>query len=150
MVIDSKRSDVSVQKYYTDLTESVRINRENPREGIKALYQVRDGLNSGQNFCIFPEGKYGDNHNNLQTFEPGTFHTIKMTNAPIVPVCCYDTYKIYHVTLLKKTKCSVHYLKPIYPSEYKDLSKQEIADLVKSRIQAKIDELNKQASLEKN
>ena len=140
---DYKRSDVSVQTYFTDLTESIRINRENPKLSLEALKIVETYLLEGKNVCIFPEGIYGDNKNTLNEFQSGSFHTIKNTKAPIIPVCCYDTHKIYNVTLLKKTKCSVHYLKPIYYDEYKDLSKQEIADLVKSRIQEKLDELNK-------
>ena len=34
----------------------------------------------------------------------------------------------------------IHYLKPIYYEEYKDLNKVELASLIKERIQEKIDE----------
>ena len=142
MVVDDTRSDVSFERYFIDLTESIRLNRSNPKETIISLQEISEKLQNKQNFCIFPEGIYGENKNTLQEFHSGTFHTIKESRAPIVPVCLYDTHKIYNVTLLKKTKCSVHYLKPIYYDEYKDLSKKEIADLVKSRIQEKINELN--------
>lgn len=140
-VIDEKRSDVSIESYFIDLTESIRINRSSPRESLKAFIKVSDYLKEGKNVCIYPEGVYGKNKNTLLKFHSGVFHTIKETKKPIVPVCCFDTHKIYHTTLLKKTKCSIHYLKPIEYNEYKDLTKQEIALLVKARIQEKLDEL---------
>ena len=58
-----------------------------------------------------------------------------------MPVALYDTYKVYNENSLKKTECSVTYLPPIYYEEYKDLSKREIADLVKLRIEEAIDKI---------
>ena len=55
----------------------------------------------------------------------------------------YDSYKVFSISSLKKIYPEVHYLKQITYDEYKDLSKKELADLIKTRMQEKIDELNK-------
>ena len=65
---------------------------------------------------------------------------LKDVKCPIVPIAIYDTYKVFNVNSLKKVTCEVHYLDPIYYDEYKELSKPEIAALIKSKIQAKLEE----------
>ena len=69
-------------------------------------------------------------------------HFVFHTKCPIVPVTLYDTYKVYGVNSLKRVSCEVHYLKPIPYEEYHGLDKNELASLVKSKIQEKLDELN--------
>ena len=69
-------------------------------------------------------------------------HFLHKVKCPVVPVCLYDTYKVYNVNSLKKVKCSVHYLDPIYYDEYKELGLKQISELVKERIRIKIEELD--------
>lgn len=47
------------------------------------------------------------------------------------------------MAILRKVTTQVHYLKPIPYEEYKDLRKNELCDLVKERIQNKLDEVLK-------
>lgn len=141
-VIDEKRSNIAIEVYFTDLICSKRIDLKNPKKSIETIKEVNQEIKEGKNYCVFPEGMHSNNGNNLQTFKTGLFHYVKNVGIPIIPVCLYDTYKVYNVNSLKKVSCEVHYLKPIYYEEYKDLSKQEIANLVKNRIQDKISELD--------
>ncbi|MDY2888214.1 MAG: 1-acyl-sn-glycerol-3-phosphate acyltransferase, partial [Candidatus Caccosoma sp.] len=103
---------------------------------------VANDIKNGKNYLIFPEGYYKDNKNTLQDFHSGCLNVVYQSKCPIVPICLYDTYKVYNVNSLKKVSCEVHYLKPIYYDEYCNLRKHELIKLVKSRIQEKIDELN--------
>ena len=45
---------------------------------------------------------------------------------------------------LKPCVTQIHYLKPIEYDEYKDLNKTKLSELVKERIQEKLDELLKE------
>ena len=142
ILIDEKRSHGLVAEGFLDLIESIRIEKDNPRSAIQSIKELGERVEKGQNFAIFPEGIYYDNKNNLLEFHTGCMHFLKDAKCDIIPTCLYDTYKVYNVNSLKKVKCSVNYLKSIKYDEYKDLSLKEIADLIKNRIQEKIDELN--------
>ena len=66
----------------------------------------------------------------------------EIAKCPIVPVCLYDTWKVYGISSLKKIYPRYEILKPISYEEYSALSRYEAAQLIKSRIQEKIDELD--------
>ena len=65
------------------------------------------------------------------------------SKVPIVPVVLIDSYKVFNSFHLGPIKTYVYYLEPINYEEYKNLKTQEIADLVKSRIESKIKEVSK-------
>ena len=47
--------------------------------------------------------------------------------APIVPVALIDSYVPFDRNTIRKTTVQVHYLKPMYYEEYKDMKSTEIA-----------------------
>lgn len=143
VVIKKSRSNFLLVKQAMNLVNAKFLDISDLRETVKLFNDVSKEINEGVNYLIFPEGIYGDNKNNLQTFNTGCFGFVQRAKCPIVPVMLYDTYKVYNVNSFKKVSCYVHYLKPILHEEYKDLNKRELADLVKSRIQKAIDEFKK-------
>ena len=145
-VIDDARSHVSIEGTFMDLVKAKRIDKNNPRQMLQAFKEVSDEVISGVNYCIFPEGYYSDNKNNLQEFKTGCLRFLKHAKCPILPVCLYDTYKVYNVNSYKKVKCEVHILEPIQYETYKDMHVKDIAELIKSKIQERIDELNKKVA----
>ena len=78
-------------------------------------------------------------------FKAGSFKIALKTKAPIVPVALIDSYKVFNSFCLGPVTTQVHYLKPILYDEYGGLKTHEIADLVKVRIQEKLDEVLKPA-----
>ena len=128
---------------YLDLIKAKRLDKTNPHSMLKSINEVAEEVKNGFNFCIFPEGQYSDNKNNLQEFFTGGFRFLKNTKNPIIPICLYDTYKVYNINSYKKVKCEVHILKPITYEEYKDMHNKDIAELVKMKIQEKLNEINK-------
>ena len=100
-------------------------------------------MKSGHNFLIFPEGGYGDNHNELQEFFSGCFACSQGSRGTIVPVVVYDSYKSMNSNTFEKVNTQVHYLQPIPYDEYQGMKKPEICELVKSRIAAKLEEIKK-------
>ena len=139
---DDKRSNFPIQKNVIDALGCVRIDKSSLSHTREALAKLSDTLRGEQNVAVFPEGIYGENKNELQEFKTGAVGAIMNAECPIVPVCLYDTYKVYGINSLKKVSCQVHFLNPIYFDEYRNLSKTELCALVKSRIGDKIDELN--------
>ena len=94
----------------------------------------------------FPEGGYEfNNKNHVCDFKAGSFKIALKTKAPIVPVALIDSYKVFNSFCLGPVTTQVHYLKPILYDEYGGLKTHEIADLVKVRIQEKLDEVLKPA-----
>lgn len=127
--------------------DSSYIDRKDLRSEIKVFINVNKLLKKypDLNYCIFPEGTRSKKNNfNLLPFHPGSFKIATKASLPIVPMAIYFTDRIlnqrYHY---KKYPVQVHYLKPIYPSEYENLSPQNLAGLVEKRISDALDELKK-------
>ena len=71
----------------------------------------------------------------------GSFKIALKSKAPIVPIALIDSYKVFNSFHIGPITTYVYYLEPITYEEYKDLKTQEIAALVKERIEQKIKEV---------
>ena len=63
------------------------------------------------------------------------------SKTPIIPIALIDSYKVFNSFHIGPITTYVHYLEPIYYEEYKNMKTQEIASLVKQRIEEKIREV---------
>ena len=140
VVMKKERSKAILMRQFTQVLGAKLLDQKNLKEGIKVFREVEKEVEEGRNYLIFPEGYYSDNKNTLQEFHTGCMRFVYKAKCPIVPVTLYNTYKVFGINSFKKVECEVHYLKPIYYEEYKDLNKAELASLIKERIQEKIDE----------
>lgn len=123
------------------LIEGVKIDLTDLKEKVRAILQTIDKIKKGHNMLIFPEGGYSENGNTLQEFKTGCFDCSIKTKTTIVPITIYDSYKSMNGCKPGKVKTQVHFLSAIPYEEYKDLTKQELCDLVKSRIAQKLAEI---------
>lgn len=123
------------------LVKGKTINLSDYKGQIKILNLIAEEVASGRKYLIFPEGGYIDNKNNLQEFKSGCFIASIKSKTPIVPVAIYDSWRAMDTNSFRKVTTQVHFLEPIYYEEYKSLKKNEISDLVKSRIEEKMSEL---------
>ena len=119
------------------------IERDNPRQGMKVIKEMSDEISKGRNYVIFPEGTRSKNGNIAGEFKGGSFKSAFRVKAPIVPVALVDSFKPFDIKDTKSVDVQIHYLKPLYYEEYKDMKTVEIAALVKSRIMDKIEEETK-------
>lgn len=111
----------------------------NPRQGITIINQVAKEVAAGKKYILFPEGGYRfNNKNKVCDFKAGSFKIALKSHAPIVPIALIDSYKVFNSFHIGPITTYVHYLKPICYEEYKGMKTQEIADLVKIRIEEKI------------
>ena len=123
------------------IDQAQAMDRNDIRGSVKIIRQVTKELKEGRTYFIFPEGTRSREGNKMGEFKGGTFKTAVEAKKPIVPVACIDCYKPFDANTIAKVTAQVHYLKPIYPEEYAEMSTVDIAKLVQSRIQEKMDEV---------
>lgn len=146
ILMEKKQSQKIVAKQVIDLVDGKRLDFEDPRQQIEVLKEISDEVVEGKKYLIFPEGGYEDNKNNLQKFNAGCFRCAIDSKAPIIPVTIIDSYKALNGNSLKPCVTYVHFLPPIPYSEYGNMKKTQISEMVKQRIQEKLDlELGKRA-----
>lgn len=142
-VMDKNKSHTMLVREICDLVQGKRLEKDNPRQGITIINQVAKEVANGRRYILFPEGGYRfNNKNKLYDFKAGCFKIALKSKVPIVPVVLIDSYKVFNSFHFGPIKTYVYYLEPINYEEYKNLKTQEIADLVKSRIESKIREVS--------
>lgn len=140
-----------IHPFYKDMFTMLKgaaIDRGNLRELVQTMNEVGERLKNGRSFIGFIEGKWGDNHNNLQEFHTGILRPAYASHVPIVPIVLYDTWKVFSISSIKKVYPEAHILPSISYEEYKDLTKQELANLIKQNMQLKLDEIKEQKDVE--
>ncbi len=142
LVMEMERSKIPIATEVIEVLDGVRLNKHNIRSQVESMQRIIDEVKAGRRYVIFPEGGYDNNGNHLQEFKPGAFKVAMRTHCPVVPVVLVDSYRVYTENTLKRITTQVHFLDPICYNEYKDLTTKELSDLVKARIQNKLDNLN--------
>lgn len=144
LVMDRERSYFIYVSEIVDTLGGKRMDIHDSRHALTVINEVAQEVAEGRRFLIFPEGGYDNKkHNSLWEFKPGCFKAATKAAAPIVPVALVDSYKVYNSWTVLPVKTQVHYLKPLYYEDYKDLNTHQIADIVKELIEAKLKELGK-------
>lgn len=118
------------------VTNSLYMNREDTKEGLKTILEAIENIKKGHSYVIFPEGTRTGNQ--LKEFHAGSFKMSTKTKTPIVPVCIMNTKEAIESKNMKKTSVKIKILKPITYEEYKDKNTKVIADTVKDLIQQEI------------
>ena len=108
------------------------------RSQFEGMGAVVDEIKAGKRFIVFPEGIYHKNHNNVLEFRAGAFKSAIRAKCPIVPVALVDSYKVFEFNSIKPVQSQVHFLKPLYYDDYKDMTSQQIANKVREAIVEKI------------
>ena len=121
-------------------TKSFAMDREDVRQSLTVIQGVTEEVKNGRNYLIFPEGTRSKLGNTMLEFHGGSFRCATKSKCPIVPIAVIDCFKVLDQKGSKPVSVQIHYLDPIYYEEYQGMKPAEVAELVKSRIQAKIDE----------
>lgn len=125
--------------YWMREIKCVFIDRQNPREGIKAINEGSNHLKEGHSMLIFPEGTRSKS-SNMSEFKKGSLKMAFKSGKPIVPVTLNGTYKSYegNNNKLQKSKVKVNFHKPIYidnlTKEEKDNIHITVGEIVKSSL----------------
>jgi 1-acyl-sn-glycerol-3-phosphate acyltransferase len=121
-----------------------RLDKKDVRQALTIINEVSEDVKNGKCYILFPEGGYDfNNRNHVCDFKAGSFKIALKTKAPIIPVALIDSYRVFNSFWLGPVTTQVHYLKPILFEEYGSLKTQEIAALVRDRINEKINDVLK-------
>lgn len=140
VMIDEKRSHQLITSQFVDLLKGTRLDKTDMKSQLKTILSVVAEVKTGRRYIIFPEGGYDHNKNEVHEFLPGAFKCAIKSQSPIVPVALIDSYKAFGLNSLKPVTTQVHFLKPIYYEDYKEMTSKEISDLTRNRIVATIKE----------
>lgn len=116
------------------------IDREDVRQSMKIMMEVTKEVKEGRNYLIFAEGTRSKHQNQIQEFKGGSFKCAMNAKCPIVPIAFIDSYKAFDTHSAAKLTTQIHYLKPLYYEDYKDMKSVEIAEIVSERIRKTIEE----------
>ena len=133
-VLKKELNEIPFLKQVIQCTHSYPMDREDVRQSMKVIQSVAEDLKDGRNMIIFPEGTRSKEGNKMGEFHGGSFKCATKSKAPILPFALIDSFKVLDQDGCGPLKVQLHYLKPIFYDEYKDLKTNEIAALVKSRI----------------
>lgn len=140
VVMKKEVQNVPFLKQVFSVMRARAIDREDVRQAMKVILEMAEDVKKGINYIIFAEGTRSKNGNNPQDFKGGSFKAAMKAKCPIVPVAVIDAYKPFDVNSIEPVTVQVHYLKPLYYEDYKNLKSVEIAKMVKKMIQEKINE----------
>ncbi len=141
-VMDKEKSHTIVVREFCDLVQGKRLEKDNPRQGIRIIDEVAKDIIAGKRYVLFPEGGYEFNNKNcLSGFKAGSFKIALKSKCPVIPVVLIDSYKVFNSWYVGPVTTYIYYLTPIYYDEYKGMKSKDLAALVRERIQAKIDEV---------
>ena len=142
LVMDKAKSKTILVREFIDLLQGKRLDKKDVRQALTIINEVSEEVKAGKRYILFPEGGYDfNNRNNVCGFKAGSFKIALKTKAPIIPVALIDSYKVFNSFKLGPVTTQVHYLTPVLFEEYGTLKTAEIAELVRQRIQDKIDEV---------
>ncbi len=148
-VMDIRKSNRIFIKQLVDMLRGKRLSKTDNRQAMTIINEVAKEVEAGRKYILFPEGDFDkDKKNSLWDFKAGCFKISLKSKTPIIPVVLYDSYKPYNTFSLKRVQTEVHYLNPICYEEYKDMKTQQIAEMVKGRIEEKIAEISNKANKE--
>ncbi len=122
------------------ITNSFAMDREDVRQSLTVIQAVTEEVKKGRNYLIFPEGTRSKTGNRMGEFHAGSFRCAIKAKCPIVPIAFIDSFKVLDQKGSKPVSVQIHYLEPIPYEAYQGMKSTEVAELVKSRIQAVINE----------
>ena len=141
VVCKKELETVPLVKDVINAVPAITMDRSNLRESVKVIRKVGKEIGEGKTYIIFPEGTRSKNGNNLLEFKGGTMKAAVDQKAPIVPTAIIDSFIPFDSKSVKRVTCEIHYLKPLYYDDYKDLTSIELAAKVQGMIQDKINEV---------
>ena len=140
---EKKQAQKIMGRQVCSLLDGVAIDLTDMKDIVQSIARVTEQVRKGKNFLIFPEGGYTpDTHNKLQQFKNGCFSCSLKSKSTIVPVAIYDSYKAMNSNTLERVTTQVHFLPSIPYSEYGNMTKAQISNMVRDRIQEKMSVLS--------
>lgn len=138
VVMKKEVANIPFLKQVFRIMRAKAIDREDVRQGLRVILEVADEVRAGRNYLIFAEGTRSKKENEPQEFKGGSFKAAMKARCPIVPVAIIDAFKPFDRKSLEPVTVQIHYLKPLYYENYKEMKSTEIAAYVKDEVTKEI------------
>ncbi|MBR2310869.1 MAG: 1-acyl-sn-glycerol-3-phosphate acyltransferase [Oscillospiraceae bacterium] len=132
---------VPLLKQIYDCTKSFPMDREDARQSLQVIQAVTEEVKNGRNYLIFPEGTRSRQGNRLLPFHGGSFRCAIKAKCPVVPFAIVDSFRVLDEKGSNRVTVKLAYLDPILPAEFEGMKAAQLAELVKSRIEAAMAEM---------
>lgn len=139
-VIKKEASNIILLKQIVKALGAYAMDRDDIKQSMKVINSVTEDVKKGKNFIIFPEGTRSKMGNKLLEFKGGSFKSATKARCPIVPCALIDSFKPFDEKSVKPVSVKLIYMPPMYYEEYKNMKTVEIAEEVKRRIEATIEQ----------
>ena len=142
-VAKKEMEKIPVMSYWMREIHSVFMDREDPREALKAISEGIENLKNGYSMIIFPEGTRSKS-NIMGEFKKGSMRLAIKAGVPIVPITFYDTHKAMEGNngWVKNANAKLIIDKPIYMDKMTKEEKAGISEVVKNIIQTNLNNEN--------
>lgn len=140
VVLKKELANIPFIRQVCQCTKSFAMDREDVRQSLTVIRAVTEEVAGGRAYVIFPEGTRSRKGNEMLEFHSGSFRCALKAKCPIVPVAFVDSFRVLDEKGSKPVSVQIHYLPAIPYEEYKSLNTTELAALVKTRIQEKLNQ----------
>jgi 1-acyl-sn-glycerol-3-phosphate acyltransferase len=139
-IAKKEMAKVPILGYLMKEYNCVALDRENVREGLKAIKEGANNLKSGYSMAIFPEGTRSKD-GRIREFKKGSLKLATMAKAPVVPVAISGAYRAYEENRkFKPVDITVTFSKPIYTENLTREEEKELMDKVRSIIASNLEQ----------
>ena len=111
-----------IRDWMADL-RCVFIDRENPKESVRALNEATDWVRKGYSMVVFPEGTRSKD-GEIDSFKYGAFRIAQKAGVPVVPVLLYGTNNIMPKDTLRIQPADIG-LQVLTPIQTCDFTKED-------------------------
>lgn len=132
---------VPVISHWMRQIHCVFIDRENPRQAVRALADAAKTLQEGNSLVIFPEGTRSKGEQ-MNVFKKGSLRLADKSGVPVVPVTIDGSYKILegNNNRIQSADVTVIVGEPIYMEQLSEEERAVLLDTIKAQIQTNLDQ----------
>ena len=125
---------VPVLGYWMTHLKSVALDRDNPREGMKAMNIAINNIKEGYSFVIFPEGSRSKD-GSIGEFKKGSTKLVTKTKVPVVPFALNGTSACFEDTRnFIPGKIKIKFGKPIYVDSMSKEEEKVLSDTIRNEV----------------
>ena len=121
------------------------LDRNNIKEGMKAILKGIEELKSGISICIFPEGTRNTSPDIILPSREGSFRMAEKAKCPIIPVSINNSSAVWeaHLPAMKKAHVIIEFGAPIHLEELSREERKFLGAHTRKTIQAMYDKNKK-------
>src|SRR5699024_7749753 len=114
----------------------VFMDRKDRRQSVQAIREGIRNLKSGYSMVVFPEGTRSRGAK-LNNFKSGSLRLATRAKVKIVPITINGTSQMLEENdgKVKPSKVTLTIEKPILPEEYENMKSEELASILKAKIE---------------